>query len=100
MGALLPTDQGAKLIQGDMPLPDADLQPIENAPASPKLREREAPSILEKRRSGDREDRGAVELIERKQPRTAKRPAVAPAVAEIAAADLALSPALTTWRPS
>ena len=32
--------------------------------------------------------------------RTAQRPAVAPAVYEIAAADLALSPALATWRPS
>ena len=32
--------------------------------------------------------------------RTAQRPAVAPAVAEIAAADLALSPALASWRPS
>ena len=30
--------------------------------------------------------------------RTARRPAVAPAVAEIAAADLALSPALAVWR--
>jgi glutathione S-transferase len=32
--------------------------------------------------------------------RTAQRPAVAPAVAEIAAADLSLSPALAKWRPS
>ena len=35
------------VIQADTPLPGADLQPIEEAPASPEVLEREAPSIPE-----------------------------------------------------
>ncbi|MCJ2081874.1 hypothetical protein [Methylobacterium sp. J-090] len=35
------------MIQADTPLPGADLQPIEDAPAPPELPEREAPAIPE-----------------------------------------------------